>query len=258
MHLYWLEQTQAEVPEGDAWLSGAEVSLQERLRFAKRRNDWRLGRWTAKVAVASYLHSPFLYSNLALIEVRAEPSGAPQAFIVDNRFAETISLSHCNGRAICLVASSQAAMGCDLEAIEARGPAFFDDYFTSSEQSWIGAAPEAHHPKLTTLVWSAKESALKALRVGLRSPTRSVIVSPIHLSPASEAEISADTRQENPDRWYPLRVDSQGGCVFSGWWRYWKEFVYTVVSDASADPPIRLEVARPADLAALTTIRDAG
>ena len=131
MDLYWLEQTEKDVPAGDAWLSAAEVSHQEKLRFAKRRNDWRLGRWTAKLAVASYLHSPFLYANLALIEVRPEPSGAPRGYVAGHPMETAISLSHCNGGALCVIASSQAAMGCDLEAIEDRGAAFFDDYFTS-------------------------------------------------------------------------------------------------------------------------------
>ena len=53
MHVYWLEQTEANVPEDNTWLSPREVAFADRLRFAKRRADWRLGRWTAKRAGAA-------------------------------------------------------------------------------------------------------------------------------------------------------------------------------------------------------------
>jgi 4'-phosphopantetheinyl transferase len=54
MDVYWLDQTQADVPAGDEWLCAREAACLARLRFAKRRADWRLGRWTAKRALAAY------------------------------------------------------------------------------------------------------------------------------------------------------------------------------------------------------------
>ena len=44
----WLEQSEADLPPHDDWLSVDEALQLDRLRFAKRRADWRLGRWTAK------------------------------------------------------------------------------------------------------------------------------------------------------------------------------------------------------------------
>ena len=58
MDVYWLEQSEADVPTADDWLSENEVARLNSLRVAKRRADWRLGRWTAKCAVAASLKLP--------------------------------------------------------------------------------------------------------------------------------------------------------------------------------------------------------
>ena len=47
----WLTCALTEVPKDDAWLSPTERERQTRLTVDKRRNDWRLGRFTAKRAL---------------------------------------------------------------------------------------------------------------------------------------------------------------------------------------------------------------
>jgi len=56
--VYWLEQTEADVPAEDDWLSEREAVRLGRMRIPKRRADWRLGRWTAKRALAACLKLP--------------------------------------------------------------------------------------------------------------------------------------------------------------------------------------------------------
>jgi len=68
-HIYWLGQTQADIPAGNDWLSVSECVCLNGLHFAKRRDDWRLGRWTAKCAVASFLNLPADAQGLARIEI---------------------------------------------------------------------------------------------------------------------------------------------------------------------------------------------
>ena len=85
------------------------------MRFAKRRDDWRLGRWTAKRALAAYLNLPSNPQTLADIEIRPAPSGAPEVFVANKPAAVTISLSHRGGVAACAVAPSGMELGCDLE-----------------------------------------------------------------------------------------------------------------------------------------------
>ena len=75
METHWLEQTEADLPAHDDWLSADEAVLLSHLRFAKRRADWRLGRWTAKRAAAAYLNLPGDPRSLREIEVRPAPSG---------------------------------------------------------------------------------------------------------------------------------------------------------------------------------------
>ena len=76
------------------------------------------------------------------------------------------------------VAKSGVEIGCDLEMVEPRSDAFVADYFTIEEQALVARASAEDRPRLLALLWSAKESALKALHEGLRLDTRSVIVNP--------------------------------------------------------------------------------
>ena len=179
MKVYWLEQTEPDVPGVKEWLSAKERVQLNALRFAKRRADWQLGRWTAKHAVAACLQLPADLHNLAKIEVRPGPSGAPETFLGNKWAPVTISLSHRAGRAVCAVAPDRSALGCDLEVIEPHSDAFIADYFATEEQALVARAAPADRPWLVTLLWSAKESALKALRAGLRLDTRGVIVTPV-------------------------------------------------------------------------------
>jgi 4'-phosphopantetheinyl transferase len=244
VNLYWLEQTAADMPAENDWLSPAEAMQFGGLRFPKRRGDWRLGRWTAKRAVAAHLNLSADASALAVVKIRAAPDGAPEVFLAGQPAAITISLSHCAGTAICAVMPSLAAVGCDLERIEPRSNSFFEDYFTPEEQAMVLRMPEAARPWLLTLLWSAKESALKALRVGLRANTRSVAVS---LSDSVREhtegkEFVPDPLEIRQSQWSPLQAVCDNGKVFPGWWRRDGSSMYTVVADPPAAEPILLEI----------------
>jgi 4'-phosphopantetheinyl transferase len=162
----WLLQSVADVPADDDWLAAVERARLVRLHVAKRRVDWRLGRWTAKRAVAAALGA-----DGARIAIIATESGAPLALLDGVPAPVAISLSHCAGRGLCVVAPSGAAVGCDLERVEPRSPAFLRDYFSATEQALIGA-----DARRATIVWSVKEAVLKALGEGLRQDTRAVEV----------------------------------------------------------------------------------
>lgn len=224
MNAYWLEQTEADLPAGNEWLSAVELSCFAGLHFAKRRADWRLGRWTAKRALASCLNLPADVHSLEDIEIRAASSGAPEVFLLNRRASVTLSLSHRAGRALCVVGLSGAGLGCDLELIESRDPAFVADFFTANEQKLLDCAPADERPMLATLLWSAKESALKALHVGLRLDTASLDVSPVHAVP----QPANDSHQDTCNGWFPLFVLGVCGQVLHGWWRCADNMVRTV------------------------------
>ena len=188
MKVHWLEQTEADLPANLDWLSAGEAACLDSLRVPKRRSDWQLGRWTAKRALSVYLSIPGDLQSLSDIEIRPAASGVPEAFVAGQPAAASISLSHSNGTALCVVAPFGAALGCDLELVEPRSDAFVADYFTAEEQALIAQASAAERSRLLTLLWSAKESALKALHEGLRQDTRSVTVTLLESAVTSMAE----------------------------------------------------------------------
>ncbi len=244
VNLYWLEQTAADMPAENNWLSPAEVLQLGGLRFPKRRGDWRLGRWTAKRAVAAQMNLSADPSAPADVEIRPASDGAPEVFLAGQAAAITISLSHCAGTAICAVMPSLAAVGCDLELIEPRSSGFFNDYFTAEEQAMVLRMPQKDRPWLLTLLWSAKESALKALRVGLRADTRSVAVSLSDSAGerAKAGESAADPLEIDQSRWSRLQAVCDNGKVFRGWWRREESLIYTVVADPPTAEPIPLDI----------------
>ena len=234
METHWLEQTEADLPAHDDWLGPEECVLLRQKRFPKRRADWRLGRWTAKRAAAAYLTLPADPRSLRDIEVRAASSGAPELFLAGRPAAITISISHRAGIAACAIAPSGVALGCDLELIEPRDASFVADYFTAEEQAWIARTPEPDRPRLVTLIWSAKESALKALREGLRIDTRSLAVT----LPNDEHAAAALEQHSALDPWRPLQVRCNGGEVFQGWRQSTGRLVRTLVGAPPPLPPI--------------------
>ena len=246
MDVYWLERRQSDVPEDNHWLNASEAACLNALRFPKRRADWRLGRWTAKRALSVYLKAPGDPQSLADIEIRAAASGAPEAFVGGQIASASISLSHSNGIALCAIAPLGTALGCDLELIEPRSEAFVTDYFTDHEQAWVTRASASDRPLLATLLWSAKESALKALHEGLRLDTRSVIVSFRDVSNVSGTEPFEDASWSLPrnrgNDWHSLQVRYTEGRVFHGWWQRTGELLRTLVATPPPIMPIALEV----------------
>ena len=238
MQIFWFEQTDAAVPAADDWLSESELSRLGSLRFPKRRADWRLGRWTSKHAVAAALELPNDNRALTKIVISAAATGEPEVTIADRAHAVTISISHRDGLAACTVALGKVELGCDLELIEPKSDAFIADYFTAEEQDLVSQIGAPAQPLLASLVWSAKESALKALHVGLRADTRSVVVDPTELHGAEVPCID----------WRPLRILCPGEAEFRGWWRYAGNVVRTVVAAPSPQRPI--ELPQPASAAA--------
>jgi 4'-phosphopantetheinyl transferase len=243
MNVYWLEQTDADVPAENQWLSAGEILFLGRLRFARRRNDWRLGRWTAKRAIAACLNLPSHPLGLANIEIRAAASGAPEVFLFSRTASFSMSISHRSGTAMCAVALSGPGIGCDLEIIEPRSNAFIADYLTPGEQAFVSRTPAEERPLLVNLLWSAKESALKALHVGLRLNTTRVDVSLVDELPPSAGQSRQElpivpTPDIDPGRWRPLHVRYSGDQVFSGWWRHSDHKVRTVVAVVPLCSPI--------------------
>jgi len=232
MTVYWLEQREADLPTKNDWLNPNEAVCLNGMRFPKRRAEWRLGRWTAKCALSIYLDVTARPEIFRKMEIRPASSGAPEVFFGGQPASVTISLSHRAGVAACAVATPGVDLGCDLEFVEPRSDSFVADYFTIEEQALVAHASVAERPNAVSLLWSAKESTLKALRAGLRLDTRSVIAIPCATSIGRTD-------------WSQLRVrhiENPGARVFHGWWQCGDHMVRTVVSAPPPDAPIPLTI----------------
>jgi len=158
----WVTAALAEVPAGDDWLGPRERAVLAELRFGPRRESWRLGRYAAKRLLGD-------------AEILPTADGPPCAWRGGARLPVSLSISHRDGLGLCAAAGGDVALGCDLERIEPRGAAFLADFLTEAEN--VAVAQASDPAMLANLVWSAKESALKALHTGLRRDTRELEVS---------------------------------------------------------------------------------
>ncbi len=228
---YWLEQRESDVPSGDAWLSRAERERSESMHVPKRRSDWRLGRWTTKLALASFYQLPADPEVLAEIELRAADSGAPVLFHRGEMSSVAISLSHSCGNAFVTIAPSGRNIGCDLEKIEPRSAAFIEDYCTESELHLIDVVAPEDRPLLVNLLWSAKESVLKLLGVGLRGDTRSISVL-----------IDKRSLGMGEEQWLVFQARCSSAQSFHGLWRSSNCFVRTVAAEKPISRAVELTI----------------
>lgn len=188
--------TDEDVPSHDEWLSHRERDVLGKLRVEKRRRDWRLGRWVARVAAARLV-------TLENVDVLAAQDGAPE---IPNHPDIKLSLSHSHGLGMAAVTRAHSTIGCDVEFIEPRSRHFLESYFTPAE---IAITRNA---EIANALWSAKESVLKAARVGLRSDPRDV-----------EVTLTFG------DGWQPYEAAFDNRC-WSGLWRLSEGRVHTLVA----------------------------
>lgn len=220
------------MPGGRAWLTDVEAARAGSMRFTKRRTEYLLRRWTGKCAVANAIGMPPDPASLGRIGVHNRITGAPFVQVDGRALDLDISLTDRAGWAVCLVGPDLGAVGCDLEIVEPRSDGFLRDYLTPAEQDQVAAAPGADGRDATAnLIWSAKESALKVLRTGLRADTRTVDVALDIVGGTPPAGSAV------PAGWHRLSVASPVG-EFPGWWRRDGVFLLTVVAASGlAEPP---------------------
>jgi len=226
--VYFVCRNLSDLPEDDTWLAAGERARIAGMRFPKRRDDWLVGRWTAKCALRAFLsridRGPA--PQFSEIEIRNAPDGAPEAYVRNKTAPVSLALSHSAGRGFCAIGPENLALGCDLETIQSHDSGFAEDYFCADEVRLVAHASAEEQPLLITAIWSAKESALKCLRAGLRRDTRSVQVSIV---------------DERSPGWSRLAVRCmESELLFPGWWRTAEGFVQTITAGSSFPEPVEL------------------
>jgi 4'-phosphopantetheinyl transferase len=229
--IYWTLVHHSQIPSDRAkgFLSNAEFQKLSTLRFPKRRSEWLLGRW----AVKSLVHSIPAYRQYSLdeIEIRNTPEGAPYIQSPGEAVpADCLTISHSNRFALCAMSLGPTVrIGSDLEMIEPRSEAFVADYFTQDEQQLVASCSIERREAVITLIWSTKESMLKALGVGLRWDTRKVEVREI------DGLRSVDAAH---GRWQKLHVcdSEQENRTWAAWWQRRNNFVITLAGFTTTQP----------------------
>jgi 4'-phosphopantetheinyl transferase len=225
--MWWHSQGEADLRAESDWLSPTERQRSRGMRFTKRRTEWLLARWTAKNALAATLELPTDPGSLARIEIRTilrgPAQGAPEVFIDGREITTSVSMTDRAGWAVC-TGDELGDIGCDLELVEPRSDQFVEDFFVPREQNLVHSPPfDASSDLVANLIWSAKESALKVLRSGLRRDTRSVEVAFFPGDPV--------------DGWRALVTQPDDRPSFTGWWRQYGAFLLTVVGSRQLPPP---------------------
>ncbi len=213
------------VPDGDAWLGSREQVVLGRLRVPKRRDDWRLGRYAAKRLLAPLAGIGRGASELERIEILAASDGAPSAHLDGEPWDLALSISHAGSRGLAACAPAGTALGCDIECVEPRSPAFVDTFFCDRERSLCAEARSGQAALLTNAIWSAKESVLKALRIGLRADTRSVEAIPMGW-------------EDRAARWRPVVLHVAAPFELCGWWHALGGSVVTLAASAPCARPL--------------------
>lgn len=218
--VHWRVARTDDVPNGDTWLTAAECVAVSPTARPKRRRQWRLGRWNTKRLLAEVC-------GWQQVEILRADDGAPITRRDASGPAVAISISHRDDLGLSCVAPAGTKLGCDLERIEPRRGVFVADYFTAAERDAVAHTDAARRDAAVTAIWSAKESALKALRTGLRRDTRSI-------------EVLVDDIPEAGE-WIPISItDVSTGARLSCWWTTMKDgrarYAITIAADTVFAP----------------------
>ncbi|MCP4358051.1 MAG: 4'-phosphopantetheinyl transferase superfamily protein [Chloroflexi bacterium] len=227
--IHWLTQSHTELPDPSrlidegGYLSEAEYEKFLQLKMEKRRNDWLLGRWTAKRLLQTVIwEKQGITLPLDMITIGNNADGVPNYQLPIDNCQLSISLSHSHGRAfVVAIDKLNVPVGADMEQIEPRQEEFIDDYFTETEAILVRQVEDGARDMMVTAVWSAKEAVLKALHLGLSVDTRAVrcLMEPETRPPKTWTRYIIRYNQE----WLPRPAPP-----LTGWWQVEDGFVLTL------------------------------
>ena len=214
----WLTSSTADVPPGDDWLSRASARCSPACGCPSGAPDWRLGRWTAKAAVAAWLGV-----GAERVEILAAADGAPEAWLDGAPAPVSLSLSH------------RAGGRWPRSRTRRRRSAATSSWSSrAAGRSYANGSPRASRPRSSrstarrdvaaNLIWTAKEAAAKVRREGLRLDVR-----------RADVDLGAPG-----SGWRPLTVHWGEGQATAGWWCAAGGWVMTIAGSPAPALPSRL------------------
>jgi len=227
--LLWLECDESDLPADTSWVSDAETECFRSRWVPKRRREWLLGRWTAKSALASHFQlscDPAVFRTISIVPGK---TGAPFVTMQGEPTGVSLSISHRDGRALAVISTQRTLLGCDLEKAEPHTRVFVETFFTPQEIELVQHAEVRERASIESMIWSAKESVLKVLAVGLRVDTRSVSVN-----------IKGAPRYH----WQQFSALIADGRNFAGWWCREGNWLRTVACSVATSVSRSLDLPR--------------
>lgn len=167
-----------------SFLTDREFKFFLTLTTRERKREWLAGRLATKSYIKNYLFENFgAQQKINTIEVYYGNLGEPRWRLIDNNKLYLlpkprlhISLSHSHGYAVA-TGDERAHVGVDIE--------FARRLSTGVERFFLAERERKMLPKLfpekiigSMVFWTLKEAALKALKTGLRTSLRDVLIIP--------------------------------------------------------------------------------
>jgi len=203
-------QEQKDVPVDLDWLHPSELEIYNSFRFEKRKQDWLLGRWTAKNLLIENYYTDLDPDKIAIL---AGENRAPYVYLNGEKNHHLISISHSHALSFCVSTNQEIQVGCDLEKIEKRSDFFLQDYFSDLERRKVNSIGKVlSEEMLYTTFWSAKEALMKATRQGMSLHPKKIEISNIEFdgSPWKSLEIKNLETEES----YYGKFGMKGDMVF--------------------------------------------
>ncbi len=145
-------------------LHESELRTHEGLRFERRRDEYLLGRFVAKVALGRYLGE----RNWTAIEV--SPGIFQQPLVRHaGRDLAAVCITHSGGSAAAAAFPAGHPLAIDLERLDPDRLGILKSQVGPAEVETAGLPPEEALRRVTQL-WTAKEALSKVLRCGLTCP----------------------------------------------------------------------------------------
>jgi phosphopantetheinyl transferase len=203
-----------EVTAVHEFLNESEREIYWGFKTRKRQLEWLAGRVAIK-RLFCLINTPGI--TPANLMVERETSGLPYLVAKGERANGRISISHNAGWVAVCQTDSDLRIGIDLEEIKSRDPAFLLDYFSRSEREQIMNGGLHTLDFRTNLIWSAKESVLKAISTGLGTDPLKV-------------EIDGLNSIEQKGGWGVLSAGYQEDNIKTNWNIYYRNRIDTVLT----------------------------
>lgn len=159
--------------------------------------EWLAGRIAAKQAIQKLI-GPNNLPDYKQIEITYSELGQPKYKNIN------ISISHVEDFAAA-EAVTHGKVGIDIEHIRVFPKLVYDKFLTEKEKLWLTSLPVEKFDTYTTILWSLKESYLKALGLGIRKSPAEVEFELI----GTEFKITNHLLDGQASFWYNIDIEAK-------------------------------------------------